>query len=68
MPVSRRLFLADASALGMITALLPQLAAAQNAAAQNSTAAQKPPLPRQQLRRKTCLTIPTASGTGSTTP
>jgi len=40
MPVSRRLFLADASALGMITALLPQLAAAQNAAAQNSTAAQ----------------------------
>lgn len=29
MPVSRRLFLADASALGMITALLPQLAAAQ---------------------------------------
>ncbi len=41
MPVSRRLFLADASALGMITALLPQLAAAQNAAAQNSTASQK---------------------------
>lgn len=29
MPVSRRLFLADASALGMIAALLPQLAAAQ---------------------------------------
>jgi len=29
MPVSRRAFLADASALGMITALLPQLAAAQ---------------------------------------
>jgi hypothetical protein len=29
MPVSRRVFLADASALGMITALLPQLAAAQ---------------------------------------
>jgi len=29
MPVSRRDFLADASALGMITALLPQLAAAQ---------------------------------------
>ena len=41
MPVSRRLFLADASALGMITALLPQLAAAQNASAQNSTATQK---------------------------
>jgi len=29
MSVSRRIFLADASALGMITALLPQLAAAQ---------------------------------------
>ena len=34
MAVSRRNFLADASALGMITALLPQLAAAQASAAQ----------------------------------
>src|ERR1700690_2852324 len=34
MPLSRRNFLADASALGMITALLPQLAAAQASAVQ----------------------------------
>ncbi len=33
MPVSRRVFLADASALGMIAALVPQLAAAQTSAA-----------------------------------
>jgi hypothetical protein len=34
MPLSRRNFLADASALGMITALLPELAAAQASAVQ----------------------------------
>ena len=40
MAVSRRVFMADASALGMIAALLPQLAAAQDStAAQNSAAA-----------------------------
>src|SRR5580700_7061157 len=43
MPLSRRNFLADASALGMITALLPQLAAAQASAAQAPPSAEDLP-------------------------
>jgi len=42
MPVSRRLFLADASALGMIAALLPQLAAAQNSSQVEASEADAP--------------------------
>jgi hypothetical protein len=42
MSVSRRLFLADASALGMIAALLPQLAAGQSQVAQGAAAEDLP--------------------------
>ena len=45
MPVSRRAFLADASALGMITALLPQLAAAQA----STPPPPPPPVPTEDL-------------------
>jgi len=42
MSVSRRVFLADASALGMIAALLPQLAAGQTAASEAASAEDLP--------------------------
>jgi hypothetical protein len=42
MSVSRRRFIGDASALGLITALLPGLSVAQETAAQNSSAEEAP--------------------------